>query len=97
MFLNIFGQRVIDKSDKIYDSTYCDTNWYLMSPKLRYLIYIIMIRSTNEIKLTAGNMIDVSSESAGKVCLTSIDIKNFLRSQNMYLDAKERYFSAKSF
>ena len=67
MFLNIFGQRVIDKSVKIFDSTYCDTNWYLMSPKLRYLIYIIMIRSTHPVKLSAGNIIDVSNESAGDV------------------------------
>ena len=70
--MNLFRQIIIDRFDQVFHSAYLDTQWYLMSPKIRRIILLIMIRSTNQTNLTAGKMAEVSSESAAIVSITTI-------------------------
>ena len=67
--LNFLGQRIIDKSDDVFQAAYYDSNWYEMRPHLRRVILLIQNNSTKSQHLTAGKMGEVSLEAAGIVCL----------------------------
>ena len=87
LLLNFMGQRLIDKKNQVFHSVYFGTNWYLMPPKLRRWIHIIINCSTNCSGLTAGKMGDLSLESAGIVIFIIIilvsdrDLSNSLKSR----------------
>ena len=65
--LNYLGQRIIDHKEEVFESVYCKTNWYIMSPKLRRWVHIIAVASTDCSGLSAGKMGDISLEAAGIV------------------------------
>ena len=91
LLLNFMGQRLIDKKNQVFHSVYFGTNWYLMPPKLRRWIHIIINCSTNCSGLTAGKMGDLSLESAGIVIFIIIilvsdrDLSNSLKSRSEHL------------
>ena len=65
--MNLLGQRIMDKSYKVFHSAYFDTKWYLMPPKIRRYIHVILINSTKCSNITAEKMGEVSLEAAGIV------------------------------
>ena len=67
VLLNYFGQRIIDKKYEVFRVVYFDTNWYLMPPKLRRHIHIILNCSTDCSGLSAAKMGELSLEAAGIV------------------------------
>ena len=69
VFINYFGQRIIDKKKKVFQLAYFGTKWYLMPPKIRRKVLMILICSTNCSGLTAGKMLEISLENAGNVLL----------------------------
>ena len=69
VFMNYFGQRIMDKSAQVFHTAYFDSDWYVMPKELRRMILLIMIDSTECRKLTAGKMGEVSLEAAGIVII----------------------------
>ena len=69
--LNLFGQKIIDGNDQVFNSAYYATQWYLMPPKLRHVIHVIMICSTKTKGLTIGKLREVNMETCGNVTIFS--------------------------
>ena len=67
--INYFGQRIIDRKKQVFQLAYFGTKWYLMPPKIRRKLLMILICSTNCSGLTAGKMSKISLENAGNVLL----------------------------
>ena len=67
LLMNYFGQRIIDKTEEVFDAAYYKTKWYLMPPELRRYIHIIQNCSTQRKCLTAAKMGEVSLEAAATV------------------------------
>ena len=65
--MNFFGQQIIDKKTEVFESAYFHTKWYLLSPKHRRYIHIILVASTDSSGISAGKMGDVSLEACGEV------------------------------
>ena len=67
--MHFFGQKIIDENDRLFSSAYTDSQWYLLSPKLRGMIYLIMLRSSKRTAIRSAGMLDTSLEQSGKVIL----------------------------
>lgn len=70
--LNYYGQKIIDASDRVHHSAYYYSRWYVLPPKIRRMIHIIMVRSTNQTAITLGKMGVLSLETAGKVIISQL-------------------------
>ncbi|XP_043462007.1 uncharacterized protein LOC122498378 [Leptopilina heterotoma] len=67
LFLNSLpAQRLMDSSAGLVNNLY-DSSWHQMPVKLRKLLLLIMMRSRNPCKLTAGKMLDLSLRSVCSV------------------------------
>ncbi|XP_011057947.1 PREDICTED: uncharacterized protein LOC105148130 [Acromyrmex echinatior] len=64
LLLNTFvenwqGQKIIDSSEKVYESAY-NAEWYKMPIAQRKLFIMIMMKSRKSLKITAGNFVNLS-------------------------------------
>ncbi|KAG5322967.1 MOS1T transposase, partial [Pseudoatta argentina] len=58
-FENWQGQKIIDSSEKVYESAY-NAEWYKMPIAQRKLFIMIMMKSRKSLKITAGNFVNLS-------------------------------------
>ena len=65
--MNYMGQRIIDRSEGVFQAAYYDSKWYLMPGHLRRMILLVQNNSTKYQGLKAAKMGKVSLEAAGIV------------------------------
>ncbi|XP_011883805.1 PREDICTED: odorant receptor 67a-like isoform X2 [Vollenhovia emeryi] len=58
-FENWQGQKMIDSSEKVYESAY-NAEWYKMPTAQRKLFMMVMMRSRKPLTITAGNFVNLS-------------------------------------
>ncbi|KYN44133.1 hypothetical protein ALC56_01449 [Trachymyrmex septentrionalis] len=58
-FENWQGQKIIDSSEKVYESAY-NAEWYKMPIAQRKLFIMIIMKSRKSLKITAGNFVNLS-------------------------------------
>ncbi|XP_020285694.1 odorant receptor 13a-like [Pseudomyrmex gracilis] len=78
-FENWQGQKVIDSSEKIYESAY-NAEWYNMPMAQKKLLMMIMMRSKIPLRITAGNIIVLSHVNFKAVLHASSSYFMLLRS-----------------
>nr|AXM05163.1 odorant receptor [Campoletis chlorideae] len=72
-YLSWPGQKLIDHSERIHDLVY-DAKWYETSPRSQKLILLMMMRSIEPCKLTAGKFFDMSFANFSLVNITNYQI-----------------------
>ncbi|KAL0117021.1 hypothetical protein PUN28_010115 [Cardiocondyla obscurior] len=87
MGYNIFifcyiGEILTEQSKHVGEIVYM-TNWYLLPHKTAQCLILIIIRSSNVIKMTAGKLINLSIATFGDVIKTSMAYLNILRTITM--------------
>ncbi|XP_014210118.1 odorant receptor 13a-like [Copidosoma floridanum] len=66
LYIHLIGQMLVNSSENVFYFSYCN-NWYLISPRDRMLLKLLMRSSIEPIQLTAGKIMTLSMESFGKV------------------------------
>ena len=83
VLMNYFGQKIIDKTEEVFQAAYYDSEWYAMTPKMRRYILLILNNSTKRKTLTAGKMGEVSLEVAGIVIFETFSYTLVLKIQSL--------------
>ncbi|KAK1125374.1 hypothetical protein K0M31_005743 [Melipona bicolor] len=68
------GEYLSNKSLSISTSAY-GSSWYLLDPRDRRIMILLMIRSQRQLKITAGKFMDLSMEAFAKVSLIFVTNK----------------------
>ena len=67
LVINYMGQRIINKSEGVFQAAYYDSKWYVMPAHLRRMILLVQNNSTKYQGLTAAKMGKITLEAAGIV------------------------------
>ncbi|XP_019698031.1 odorant receptor 67a-like isoform X2 [Harpegnathos saltator] len=78
-FENWQGQKIIDSSEKVFESAY-NAEWYKMSPEQRKFLIMIMMKSKKPLQIIAGNLVALSYVNFNAVIRTSSSYFMLLRS-----------------